>query len=134
MKKTINTIFFLCCLLTVLMLPYFVFAVDKPLDALKKVGTGEGAAGGGTGAGYASYNGDDAFIELAKGTVAPFLGLLGVIFIILIIYGGFLWMTAGGDEERIAKARKTLHRAILGLVILASSFMIWQFITNVLLD
>jgi len=124
MKKTIKCIAILACMLGILIFPYFVFAVGNAKDMLEKVGEG---------AGYAEYEGDSVFDTMAGGIVGAFLGLLGVIFIILIIYGGFLWMTAGGEEERITKARRTISRSIIGLLILASSFMIWQFIAKALL-
>jgi hypothetical protein len=115
----------LVCMLCILVLPYFVFAVDNTKTMLEKVGDN---------AGYAKYEGDDVFYGGIGSIVNAFLGLLGVIFIILMIYGGFLWMTAGGEEDRINKATKTIHRAVLGLIILASSFMFWQFIEKVLLE
>ncbi|MDD4902745.1 MAG: pilin [Patescibacteria group bacterium] len=62
-----------------------------------------------------------------------FLGLLGVIALGLIIYGGFLWMTAGGNEEQIERAKKTLVSAIIGLAIILSAFGIATFILNSLL-
>ena len=125
MKKIAGKIIILLCMLAVLVLPYFVFAADNAKEMLEKVGGG---------AGYAEAEGDQVFDDMAGGIVEALLGLLGVIFIVLIIYGGFMWMTAGGDEERISKAKKTLNRSILGLIILASSFMIWQFIAKVLLE
>ncbi|KKW17394.1 MAG: Multiple EGF-like-domain protein 3 [Candidatus Magasanikbacteria bacterium GW2011_GWA2_50_22] len=56
------------------------------------------------------------------------LGLLGIIVLSLIIYGGFLWMTAAGNEERIEKAKKVLTNSVIGLVIVLTSFAITQFI------
>ncbi|MDD4902746.1 MAG: IPT/TIG domain-containing protein, partial [Patescibacteria group bacterium] len=62
------------------------------------------------------------------------LGFLGVIALGLIIYGGFLWMTAAGNEERIATAKKVLISAIIGLIIILSAFAIATFILNSLLQ
>ena len=50
-------------------------------------------------------------------------GLLGSIFILLIIYGGYLWMTAGGNEEQITRAKKIITGAVIGLVIVAAFFI-----------
>ncbi|HTX86908.1 MAG TPA: pilin, partial [Candidatus Nanoarchaeia archaeon] len=61
------------------------------------------------------------------------LGFLGVIAIALIIYGGYLWMTANGNEERIAAAKKVLISAVIGLLIILSAFGIATFILNSLL-
>jgi len=60
--------------------------------------------------------------------IQAFLGLLGVIFVVLIIYGGYLWMTARGNEQRVEKAKNTLQAAIIGLVIVISAYAITSFI------
>ncbi|MBP9827671.1 Ig-like domain-containing protein [Patescibacteria group bacterium] len=62
-----------------------------------------------------------------------FLGFLGVIFLILVIYSGFLWMTAGGDDEKVNRAKQTLIRGAIGLAIVLSAFAITSFIMNALL-
>ena len=60
--------------------------------------------------------------------ISIFLGFLGVIFLILMIYAGFNWMTAGGDEEQITKARNTIRAAIIGLLIVVSAYALSVFI------
>lgn len=57
-----------------------------------------------------------------------FLGFLGVVFLVLMLYAGYLWMTAGGDAEKVAKAQKTIRNAVIGLVIIASAWAITSFI------
>jgi Type IV secretion system pilin/Bacterial Ig-like domain len=71
---------------------------------------------------------------IAGRIVQIFLGLLGVIALGLIIYAGFLWMTAAGNEEKIDQAKRTLVSAIIGLVIILSAFGIATFILNSLLQ
>jgi hypothetical protein len=58
------------------------------------------------------------------------LGFLGVIALILIIYAGFLWMTSEGNEEKVAKAKKTLISAVIGLLIILASWGIATFLIN----
>ncbi|MDX9893412.1 MAG: LamG-like jellyroll fold domain-containing protein, partial [Patescibacteria group bacterium] len=58
------------------------------------------------------------------------LGLLGVIALVIIIYGGYVWMTAGGNAERVETAKKILTNAVIGLVIILASFSIASFIIN----
>lgn len=60
--------------------------------------------------------------------IRGFLGLLGIIFIILIIVAGYNWMTAGGDEEKIRKATSTIRSAIIGLVIIVAAYSITYFV------
>jgi hypothetical protein len=58
------------------------------------------------------------------------LGLLGIIAIILTLYGGFIYMTAAGNEEKIAQAKKILLNAGVGLVIILSAFGIVSFVIS----
>ena len=51
-----------------------------------------------------------------------------LIFLILTIYAGFLWMTARGNEEQVTKAKTILKTTLIGLVIVLASFGIAQFI------
>ncbi len=60
--------------------------------------------------------------------IAVILGFLGVIFLALIIYSGFQWMTAGGNEETITKAKKRLTNAAIGLVIVMAGYIISYFV------
>jgi cysteine-rich repeat protein len=62
------------------------------------------------------------------------LGFLGIVALAIILYGGFVWMTAGGNEERISKAKKILVNGVIGLVIIIMAFSITSFIINRLLE
>lgn len=62
--------------------------------------------------------------------ISAFLATLGVIFLIIIIYAGFLWMTAGGNPDQVDKAKKWMINATIGLVIMLASYAITQFIVN----
>lgn len=56
------------------------------------------------------------------------LGFLGLLAIIIVLYGGYLWMTAAGNEQRVEEAQQVLRRAIIGAVIILASYSITQFI------
>ena len=58
------------------------------------------------------------------------LGFLGVVAVGLIIYAGFIWMTAKGEEEKINQAKKIMLGAVIGLVIVLGSFGLATFILN----
>jgi hypothetical protein len=62
------------------------------------------------------------------------LGLLGIVALVLILYGGFIWMTAGGNQDRIDQAKKILVNAVIGLVIILSAFAIVSFVINKLAE
>lgn len=61
------------------------------------------------------------------------LGLLGIVALLLILYAGFLWMTAGGNEEQIATAKKFLLNTVIGLAIILSAYAIVSFVISRLL-
>ena len=58
-----------------------------------------------------------SFISLA-------LSFLGVIFLILVIYGGFIWMLARGKEEEAKRAMQIIQMALIGLVIVIAAYSI----------
>ena len=62
------------------------------------------------------------------------LGLLGIVAIVIVLWGGVLWMTAGGETERVGTAKKILFSGIIGLIIILSAFAIAQFVLDQLLD
>ena len=61
-------------------------------------------------------------IRVAAGSIIQlFLGLLGLIALVIVLYGGFVWMTSGGNEEKISQAKKILSAGVIGLVIILSN-------------
>lgn len=66
--------------------------------------------------------------KAAKGLVTIFSIIVGVVAIIMIIYGGFRYITSGGDSARVGAAKSTLIYAIIGLVIVALSQLIIHFV------
>ncbi|MSU75161.1 MAG: hypothetical protein EXS55_01460 [Candidatus Magasanikbacteria bacterium] len=60
------------------------------------------------------------------------LGLLGIVLLVIILYGGFLWMTAGGNEEQIGQAKKVMTNGVIGLAIILSAYSIVLFIMRML--
>lgn len=75
----------------------------------------------------------DIRVTIANG-IRIFLGLLGIIAIAIILAGGLLWMTAGGNEEKVQKAKTLLLQAVIGLGIVLAAFTITTFILNRILD
>ena len=72
-------------------------------------------------------------IRLAIINIVQFiLGFLGLIAVIIILYGGFQWMTAGGNEEKVGGAKATIPAGLIGLVIILSAWAIATFVINAL--
>jgi len=70
--------------------------------------------------------------NIAASVIQVVLGLIGAAFFILFVYGGFLWMTARGNDEQIKKAKKLITNAVIGLVIIILAYSISYFIINAL--
>jgi cytochrome bd-type quinol oxidase subunit 2 len=66
--------------------------------------------------------------EYIGALISVFLGLLGVIFVILTIYGGFTWMTAAGNEEKVSKAARIIKASVLGILIIIAIYALWVFV------
>jgi cysteine-rich repeat protein len=62
------------------------------------------------------------------------LGLLAIIMLCLILYAGFLWMTSGGNTEQVERAKLMIRNAIIGVVLILSSWAIASFVINSLLS
>lgn len=75
---------------------------------------------------------DASLTDIIGGILNAIMGFLGIITLIIIIYAGFLWMTAGGNADQIDKAKKWLINGVIGLVIVLSAWAITSFIFNLL--
>ncbi|MBN2884447.1 hypothetical protein JXE04_00800 [Patescibacteria group bacterium] len=58
------------------------------------------------------------------------LGLLGIIFLIIMVFAGYRWMTASGNEEAVKTSQKMITRAIIGLIIVLMAYALTYFIFN----
>lgn len=74
--------------------------------------------------------GSAGLVETIGNIIKIFLGLLGILAVLLVCYGGYLWMTASGDSAQIEKAKKIIIAAVIGLVIIFSAFAIASFVIN----
>lgn len=62
--------------------------------------------------------------ELALRIVNYFLGFLGIVAVIMVIYGGITYVTAGGKDEAIGNAKKIIMYSLVGIIIILLSFAI----------
>ena len=152
MKKKLIQIFTTLCLTVVLVLPYFALAqvdgsgsgsgcainpvtgvaatsctsaptnaggVDSALGKLKKVGSDAGP--------YAAA--DETSLATVIGSIINVvLGLLGILFVIIIVVYGYKWMMAGGDEKAVESSKTAIKNAIIGIVVTVSAYAIWGLI------
>ena len=62
------------------------------------------------------------------------LGFLGIIAVVIILLGGFKWMTAGGNEDKVDESKKLIFAGIIGLVIILAAWGIAKFVVENLYD
>ena len=56
------------------------------------------------------------------------MGLLGIVAVGIILIGGFTWMTAGGNEDKVGEAKKWIFSGVIGLAIILSAYALANFI------
>lgn len=101
-----------------------VYAQNLGIDDVHKAGTQAG------------------FVEATETTLAENIGrlitvlfsVLGVLFTVLIVYAGYLWMMARGDDEQVTKSKNIMGRAVIGLIILMSAYSITRFVVPRVLE
>ena len=72
--------------------------------------------------------GNRPLIDTISSIINIALGLLGIVAVVIILIGGFRWMTAAGREDQIDGAKKTIFAGIIGLAIILSSWAIATFV------
>ncbi len=92
------------------------------LNTLVNVGTGAYAAPGG-------FAEQSLPVTVAR-ILSVVFSLLGIIFVVLFVYAGFLYMTSQGNEQQVDKAKKIMTAAIIGLAIMLASYAIARFVVN----
>ena len=60
------------------------------------------------------------------------LTFVGVIFLVLAIYGGYTWMIARGNEQEVERAKNIIIAAVIGLVIVIAAYAISYYVINAL--
>ncbi|MBI4427355.1 MAG: hypothetical protein HY569_02660 [Candidatus Magasanikbacteria bacterium] len=78
-------------------------------------------------AGADNYKNPEDVIGIGIGAA---ITLVGMIFLILMVYAGYLWMTARGEQEQVDKAQKIITAALIGFFIVASAYAITTFVSG----
>ncbi len=150
MRKLLDNSYFKNILIAVffialMVVPYFVFAQSNSYSVEDGYGYTDDATGNNnknpldrvTGvASDSSYDtaiGEDSLGFIISKVINGFLSILGVIFLALMIYGGFLWMTAQGSDEQVTKAKGLIRNAIIGMIIVVAAYAITYFVLDAVL-
>jgi cbb3-type cytochrome oxidase subunit 3 len=70
--------------------------------------------------------------EIIGSIVGAILSFVGLLFFILIIYGGLTWMTAAGNQQQIDKAKSMIVSAVIGLIIVMAAYALTSFVGTAL--
>jgi hypothetical protein len=89
------------------------------------------------GTGFNSFNavgmGNRDPRRIASSVIQVMLGFLGVIAVILILFGGFKWMTASGNDDKVEEAKRLITAGVVGLLIVLAAFAVSIFVLNALM-
>lgn len=116
MTKKIKSWLNIIVLTAVLILPGLVFASDRLTDVAVTYGPFSAAS-------------STSLASMLGIVIKAALSLLGIIFLIITILAGYKWMTAQGNEANVEKAKESLTRAVIGLLVTLSAWAIWMFIS-----
>ena len=72
--------------------------------------------------------------EMAVSVVKYLMTFLGIIAVVVILLGGFKWMTAAGNEDKVAEAKKLIIAGIIGLIIVLCAYAIVNFVVGITND
>jgi len=125
MEKSVKN---LICLIVLMFLCFNVFmpavGAESIIDNLVKFKTAANLPG----------SADINPIDIVIAVINTLLGLLGLIFVILLIYAGFTYMTAQGDDKKITKAKDTIRNAVIGVIIILFAYIITNAVFTLVLQ
>jgi hypothetical protein len=83
-----------------------------------------------SGADFASTSGlaSGNLVTTISSIIRVAIGFLGIVAVVIVLLGGFKWMTSGGNEDKVKKAKALIFQGIIGLVIVLSAYAIASFV------
>lgn len=120
MKKFLSSLFIVFSILTVFNLASAQILQGDALGLMKENAEKVRIIGG--------FAADASVGSIIAAVIKAVLGLLAVIFLVLMVFAGFKWMMAQGNEDQIKKSLETIKAAAIGLIIVLSAYAITYFI------
>lgn len=81
---------------------------------------------------FEGFFGTNSLSQIIQGLITTIMSLLGVIAVLIFLWGGFIWMTSTGDEDKVKKAKDMILTSIIGLAIIFASWAIAMFVIGAL--
>jgi len=120
MQKRALTTIVIAALVLLVVVPVVALAQTPLLNSLEQAGT----------AGYGAGATERTLPEIIGNIIKVFLSIMGVVFLVLMVYAGYLWMTAQGEEAKIDKSKDTIKAAVIGLIIVVAAYAITNFVVS----
>lgn len=125
MYMSLKKLFFTGVALAYVFIPTVTGAINLGVDRAKNAAVQ---------AGYSGATNETTLAENIGAAVRVVLSLTGIIFTGLMVYAGFLWMTAKGDESKVEKAQEIIKAAIIGWVVTIGAYSITDFVVPAILS
>ncbi len=94
-----------------------VHAIDIGLDYAKNIDLPEA--------------GDEDIRTTAVNIIKYLITFLGIIAVGIMLYGGFIWMTAAGNDDRVGRAKRIIIAGAIGLIVILASYAIVNFVFQI---
>lgn len=114
-KRIVASAMLVSAITVTLLVPAMVFAQEIGLNTVGQLGLQATA-----------QDPRDAAVEVIK----YLMTFLGIIAVAIILLGGFRWMTAAGNEDKVSEAKKILSAGVVGLIIILAAFAIVNFVVT----
>ncbi|MCX6745534.1 MAG: pilin [Candidatus Parcubacteria bacterium] len=111
--------FLIIILIFTFLMPLPLLAADKFQEGLTSTGT----------AVYGTNTPATPIVYIAN-LIKALMMLLGIVFVGLLIYGGFFYLTSLGNPEKAGKGKNTIVAAVVGLLIIFSGYTVTYFLTS----
>lgn len=112
--------------LMVLAVPAMTLAVTNPFDTANQQLTNVGTQSG--------VGSPQPLPVIVGRIINVVLGFLGILLLVYLLYAGFLWMTAAGDDKQVGKAKEMIKNAVIGLIVIVAAFSISNFVLSSLVN
>jgi len=130
LRTTIVSLFATAALLLVPLAVPALAAADTTPDIQNSLCGGSGLTVNSGGNCQTTSNGTQQVNHFIGTIVNVFTGIVGVVAVIMIVVGGFQYITSGGDSSKISTAKNTIIYAIIGLIFVALAQIFVQFVLN----
>lgn len=76
------------------------------------------------------YKTDVSAESMIAKIISILLSILGVLFLLLMIWGGYLWMMARDNEQEVTRAKNLITAAVIGIIVVVSAYVISYFVVE----